>query len=143
MKNILLTVSSFSVFFISALIPKTNSYFSSSVNVIENRFEADKIVNFYLRADKKAVGFEVLGISEFDSLKYKISYKHNLLDEVVQGAISLSDQNSFKEEWVILGTCSSGGTCVYYDDIDEIFLRLDLLNSGVVEQTLNSTLSLD
>ena len=141
MKNILLLLSFFVGFIFFIAIPETNSYFTSSAVINENQLETDAIVNFYLRPDKNAVGFEVWGISGYDILEYKISYKHDLLNEVVQSNINLSGQDSFKEEWIILGYCSEGG-CTYHTGITEIKLEIFLKNSGFIEKTLSKTLNI-
>ena len=141
MKNILLVVSFFvlSIFFYA--IPDTNSYFASSIKSEENIFETDILLDFYPRSDNHAVGFEVKGISQFDSLVYTVSYTHDGLNEVIQSTIPLSGQNSFKEEWMVLGSCSSGGTWVYYDVTSPVKLSVELLKGAATDKVLTSTLT--
>jgi hypothetical protein len=143
MKKLLLAVTFFvsSIFFYA--IPETNSYFVSSVKLTENIFESAILLNFYPRSDNHAVGFEIKGISDYEALEYKVRYTHDGIIEVVHSTLTLSGQDAFKEEWIILGSCSEGGVCVYFDDVTDIKLTVNLKDtdaSGVT--TLNKDLSL-
>ena len=142
MKKLLLFISLFvSLIFFNA-ISETNSYFSSSTKLKENHYQIDITVDFYSRNDKQAVGFEIWGLSDFDLMSYKVSYNHGSLQEMVQSHVSLDGENSKKIEWIILGYCSSGGTCVFHEGITKVDLEILLKKESIIQKTLTRTINL-
>lgn len=122
----------------------TGSIYTDSGNVGQNYFKVKilPILDFYAREDEKAVGFEVKGISDYEALEYKVRYLHNGIEEVIHSVVTLSGQESFKEEWIVLGTCSDGGVCTYDEGVTEVKLTVNLKDNVVPGVTkLTETLS--
>jgi len=92
------------------------------------------LVDFYFQKNKAAVGFLVSNFSDYQQLTYIISYQTNGKSEGITGNIALNGTSEVKREDLILGTCSSGGTCIYHSGITSIDLTI-ILSKGD-EQTL-------
>jgi len=98
-------------------------------------------VDFYLQKNKAAVGFKVEDVGQFNQLNYEISYKTNGVSQGIVGTIKIEGQNEITKEGFTLGTCSSGGTCVYHSGIKEIKLKITLTdqnnNQKILEKMIN------
>ena len=100
----------------------------------------------YTNASKNKLGFILNNVSDFDSFKYEIKYTHQTeggpLAEVIEGAINNPTGNSTViEEWMVLGSCTTGGTCTYFNGMPQIDLSVELIKSGVTQNTLTDTLN--
>lgn len=85
-------------------------------------------VDFDFREDKKAVWFEVIGVSSFDSLKYEISYNSDGGERGIVGEVEINGQEEIERRDLILGTCSSlGKVCVYDQGISKVQLKIMLI----------------
>ena len=103
--------------------------------------EVEPVVDFYLQKNKAAVGFKVEDVGQFNQLNYEISYKTNGVSQGIVGTIKIEGQNEITKEGFTLGTCSSGGTCVYHSGIKEIKLKITLTdqnnNQKILEKMIN------
>ncbi|PJE67567.1 hypothetical protein COU95_01710, partial [Candidatus Shapirobacteria bacterium CG10_big_fil_rev_8_21_14_0_10_40_9] len=90
--------------------------------------EVEPFVDFYLQPEKAAVGFKASGISQYQKLNYEISYQAREKEEGIMGTINLSGEEEITRDSFTLGTCSTGGTCVYHSGIDVIHLKIILEN---------------
>lgn len=98
-------------------------------------------LDFYLRADRRAVGFKVTGISPYENLKYEIAYSPtNREPQGITGEINLSGGDEVGRGDLILGTCSAGGTCIYDSGMPTIHLKVILTGSGVADRVLEKDL---
>lgn len=147
MRRILGFIATSVLFIFLFVIPETNSVFNKTVSVTQSNFQTAININFYARDDKKAVGLEIFGIQDFDKLTYEITYTHTSdlgdVDELVEGSIdNFAHSGTILEEWVILGSCSTGGVCTYHTGIKDVNLTINLKQSGIITKTLTDTLSL-
>lgn len=111
----------------------------------EDPEESETELSFYFRDDNLAVGFNIQGVSGYDSLDYAIDYEYDPgIPAHIEGTIDNSSHNdSYVREWFLLGTCSDlGEVCVYHEGIGEITLTVDLFVGGVLQETLTQTLNL-
>jgi len=103
--------------------------------------EVEPVVDFYLQPNKTAVGFKIKGIGQYQKLNYEIFYQAGEKEEGIVGTINLSGEEEITRDGFILGTCSSGGTCVYHSGIKEIKLKINLTdqnnNQKILEKTIN------
>jgi|SRR3989344_7638927 len=139
MKKLLYSVASLVLFIFLAVVPETNSVFTSSTIISTNSYEVGMNLDFYYREDKHAVGFNICGINTYDRIDYLVTYKHDLLPEGAVGSKTLDDENCFKEEWIILGT-SSDGIDTYFENITDLKIDVDLLNSEIIQKSLEKYL---
>lgn len=80
----------------------------------------------HLSADKKTASFTVSNIYGFIKLSYQLSYETNSGSQGILGSTDLKKQDSFSQDNLILGTCSSGGICVYHSGIKNMKLAVSL-----------------
>jgi hypothetical protein len=111
-------------------------------NVLETLLLTPSI-DLDLSADKKTVSFKVKNIKEFKKLSYELAYETAIKTEGILGEKELDNQDEFVKENIILGTCSSGGTCVYHLGIKEIKLKVILVNQENGEEILEKSLNYD
>jgi predicted ribosomally synthesized peptide with SipW-like signal peptide len=90
-------------------------------------------------ADHK-ISFTVTNISQFNLLKYTLTYDSDSGEQAIIGQIEFDGQDQIEVKDLITGICSSGGVCVYHEGITEIKLEVEL--SGIINRTLMETLSL-
>jgi len=92
------------------------------------------LLDFYFQPDRAAVGFNISGIGQYKELSYEIFYQVGEKQEGITGAIEINSENEISRENFTLGTCSSGGVCVYHQGIDVVHLEVTLsdLDSEVV-----------
>lgn len=84
-----------------------------------------------LSPDQKTLSFQVIGITKYSKLNYQITYDSDTISDGIQGLVDLSGADTFSSDNLTLGTCSSGGTCVYYSNVKNIHLQVTLEGSGV------------
>lgn len=101
-------------------------------------------LDFYLRADKKAVGFTVTGILPFDNLDYEIVYEADGGMQGIVGSLTIPEgEDEITQNDLLLGTCSSlGQVCVYHTGVEAINLTVTLSGSGIPDRILEKTLEL-
>ena len=66
-----------------------------------------------LSTDQKYVSFEVNNIGSFKSLSYQLTYDTSTVPAGITGSNIDIAGNSYSSSNIPLGTCSTGGTCVF------------------------------
>lgn len=84
------------------------------------------LLDFYFQPEKAAVGFNIGGIGQYKELDYEIFYQVGEKQEGITGTVEINGENEITREDFTLGTCSSGGTCVYHQGIDVVHLKVIL-----------------
>ena len=87
-----------------------------------------------------AAAFTVTNIDHFNQLKYTLTYDSDSGEQGIAAVKELTGETQIEVKDLLLGTCSSGGTCVYHEGVTKI--NLEVVLSGAVERTLTQTLSL-
>lgn len=82
--------------------------------------------------DPQKLSFEVLNIEKFKGLEYQLIYNSDSGEQGVVGTSELNNQSSYKKNEIIFGTCSTGGTCVYHTNLNNIILKITLTNDSEV-----------
>lgn len=102
-------------------------------------------LDFYLRADKKAVGFSITGILPFENLDYEIIYEADEGMQGIVGSLTIPEgEDEIIQNDLLLGTCSSlGQVCVYHTGIEVINLTVTLTGPGIPDRILEETLELE
>ncbi|MCL5783815.1 MAG: lamin tail domain-containing protein [Patescibacteria group bacterium] len=98
-----------------------------------NAFETDKAspsATLNLSSDHLKLAFQVSSISNSSHLDYQITYDTDTISDGIQGSADLTGQDTFSLDNLTLGTCSTGGTCVYYSGVKNIHLKVDLKDSS-------------
>jgi hypothetical protein len=99
-----------------------------------------------LSSDIHSVGFEVSGpgLSLFDTLDYEVTYDSDQTEQGITGTKAIAGADKIEENNLILGSCSSGGTCIYNTGVKNIHLKVTLHKTGenntsdkVLEQEIN------
>lgn len=103
----------------------SNSNTSTNLNLLVNHHQA----SFTLTGE---------GLTLFNSLDYTLTYQSDSQAEAITGSLNIDDQSIIEKTDLILGTCSTGGTCVYHQNITNIKLKVIL--QGLITRTLTATL---
>lgn len=88
-----------------------------------------------LSADQKNVSFVVNHIGAFKSLSYQLSYDTSTVPQGVLGKSEITG-DSYSSGDILLGTCSTIGTCVYHSGVKNFNLEVNLTDS------LNQTITI-
>jgi len=86
------------------------------------------------------VGLTVFNTARFNQLKYTLTYESDSGPQGITGTIDINNQPNLEVKDLFLGTCSSGGTCVYHEGVKQI--NLEVVLSGAIERTLTTSLAL-
>lgn len=105
----------------------SNSYLSSKALISTNslNIKIPPQVELFLADDKKTITFNINFISDFKKISYELTYDSDSGKQGVLGKADLTGENEFTRT-ITLGTCSTGGTCVYHSGITNIHLHVDL-----------------
>jgi signal peptidase I len=130
-------------------LPNTNTLVRDMKTSRINSFKSSNLIiaqeslSFYFNDEKNEVGFVLDNISQYDQIKYRIEYERDGgLKEVVPGTIDNSTgANEIIREGITLGTCSTGGTCVYHQVESDINLTVELFDNTVLVKTVQQSLS--
>jgi len=159
-RTILAKIFSLLLLFGIGQIGISNAYFSDTATVTGNTVTAgywgeplfgplslgepgrslETNLDFYLMADELAVGFNISGISSFDSLEYTITYDSDTGLQGIYGTIDTNGADEIQREGLLLGTCTSGGTCTYHSGIKTV--NIEVILHGPVERTLTGKIAL-
>lgn len=90
--------------------------------------------------EEHKLGFSVLNIKEFRELKYELSYETTETTEGLMGTVVLNNQEKYERKDLILGTCSSGGACVYHENVTNLKLKVELKDAVGKVTTLEEKL---
>lgn len=92
-------------------------------------------------ADRHFVSFSVKNVEPYTHISYELIYKTDGSNQGFMGSDSLSGQMEYVKEKIPLGSCSSGGTCVYHPGIKNLVLKVTLRDTNgseiILERTLN------
>lgn len=80
-------------------------------------------VNLLLADDEKKVSFTLSDIDPFVRFDYELKYETDTVTQGVTGNVSLSGDSTLTRE-IVLGTCSTGGTCVYHTGVYNFVLQV-------------------
>ena len=109
-----------------------------------NRLESDVIpvspsAQLTLSADQKHISFVVDHVGNFKSLSYQLSYDTSTVPQGVFGKADIIG-DSYSSGDILLGTCSTGGTCVFHQGVKNFNLEVNLIDS--LNQTITIKTSL-
>ncbi len=109
--------------------------------------ESDQLnLNFYLEKNGTSVGFKIVGASlpAYDTLNYEITYDSDQGTQGITGIKEILGENEVSVDNQILGSCSTGGTCVYNSGVKNIHLKITLhgiditvVPDKILEQEIN------
>ena len=102
-------------------------------------------VALFIDGNQTKVGFVLNNVTGFNSFDYTIIVTHDnefgeTQDAIVGTIENAANNSTILKENIALGTCSTE-TCVYYENISQIKLTVDLLTSDVVNMTLTDALT--
>ncbi len=106
-------------------------------SVLEPPIVVPKLV---LSQDDKNVTFMVNNLSGYKNLSYELTYDTETSPQGVKGRVDLAAGQKDYQKEILLGTCSTGGTCVYHTGVKNVHLKVTLLDSSGTEFTLEKTL---
>ena len=106
------------------------------------RPDQEQSLDFFLRDDKKAVGFRVERTADYESLKYEVVYDTQDGDKGIVSNIEINGQDNISRENLVLGTCSGveGKVCYYDQGITEISLKITLIKETGEEKILEKVI---
>lgn len=92
--------------------------------------------------EKKEVGFRIYGddLPTFDSYAYTVSYDSEQGQQGIMGEKKIEGKNDIEVNHLLLGTCSSGGTCTYHSGVSKVTFEVELKGEDTI--TLQKELSL-
>jgi hypothetical protein len=93
-----------------------------------------------LSEDGKSVAFELKNAADYLKVKYELTYDTDAAPQGVLGEADLPKDGNFRKEGILLGTCSTGGTCVYQTGVKNIHLKLNMISAGGNETVLEESL---
>lgn len=96
-------------------------------------------LNLKIGEDLKSVNFEAQNIQNFQKLDYEVTYDSDLAPQGVIGSATLSGELNYQKQ-IILGTCSTGGTCVYQTGVKNFNLKVELTDPSGNKTTLKTSL---
>ncbi|OGG04034.1 hypothetical protein A2W14_06195 [Candidatus Gottesmanbacteria bacterium RBG_16_37_8] len=79
-------------------------------------------------ADSHNVIVDLSGLSPYQSYSYRVTYKHDGIDEAYSGSVTLSGEDTSSRSFV-LGSCS-GEACVYFEGISDLTVNIDVYTPG-------------
>lgn len=80
-------------------------------------------------SDNRLLSFSLTDISEFTKLNFEINYDTDLVPQGIMGEVLLDHQNDYNKTGIVLGTCSTGGTCIYHGGIKNLILKVNLFKA--------------
>jgi hypothetical protein len=83
-------------------------------------------LNLNISNDYKKLSFNVKYLINYIKLSYELTYDSEIGHQGIIGTADLNNQEEFVKDNLILGTCSTGGTCVFHSGINNINLKVDL-----------------
>lgn len=97
-------------------------------------------LDFYFMNDQKEVGFKVYGpeLPKYTKIDYLITYDSDQGIQGISGTKNINGADQIVENNLILGTCSSGGTCSYNSGIRKvkITIKFDEVDSTIISSSL-------
>lgn len=75
---------------------------------------------------KTNITFDVKNIKDFVKITFELTYDSDSGLQGITGQTDLNNQEEYIQNNLILGTCSTGGTCIYHTGIKNIKLKIEL-----------------
>lgn len=97
-------------------------------------------INLTLADDKKSVSFKVENLSGFVAISYELTYDSDQAPQGVTGKSDLNGATQYTKDNILLGTCSTGGTCTYNTGVKNIHLKVDLTDKDGKVTTLEKSI---
>jgi CxxC motif-containing protein len=118
-------------------IVQSESIQSASVSAVKTT--VTPTVALVRSQEGKNVSFTVKDISTFASLAYELTYDSSIGVQGAIGNMTLHGDSRYVKNDILLGTCSTGGTCVYHQDVKHLLVRVSLVkNDGTVVEIQGS-----
>lgn len=119
-----------------------NNYGTPKAANLSDEKVGEQTLEFFLREDKKAVGFKVKNTAEYESLGYEIVYDTQDSDKGIVSSIEINGQEVILRENLVLGTCSGieEEICCYDEGITEISLKVSLIKETGEEKILEKAI---
>ncbi len=92
-----------------------------------------------LRADQKHVSFTLDHIGAFKSLTYQLSYDTSTVPQGILGSADITGDSHSSGD-ILLGTCSTGGTCVYNQGVKNFRLSVSLKDQSGAATVITTSL---
>ncbi len=96
-------------------------------------------VDLKLTSDQKTITFTVDNTSSYTLLHFELTYGTSTSPQGVIGDINPANQPSVSRD-ILLGTCSTGGTCVYHQSVQNFRLIITLMSPDGSSFDLEKTL---
>ena len=90
-----------------------------------------------LADDKKTLSFSVKNIFYYSNLNYELTYNSEKGEQGTIGNVTLNNQNEYIKDKIILGTCSTNESCLYYQTVTDIQLKIILTDQNTKELIIN------
>jgi len=126
MKSILIKL----VIIFTVLISSLYFFGERQISAKQNKY-IKPAVDLYYSWLNLYVGFRVENVSQYNQIKYEVSYTREGGQRMVsEGTIdNFSKESTVSKNGIILGSCSTGGTCIYDSVKSPIKLSLHFSNS--------------
>lgn len=110
-----------------------------SVNepIVVKTILASPSISIYIST--QSASFKVINLTGFEKLSYTLTYDSDLAVQGVQGVALLQGVKEFEKTGILLGTCSTGGTCVYHTGVKNILLKVKLTDKDGKVTSLEKT----
>ena len=99
-------------------------------NILEDWQLQQPEINYIF--DRQKLSFEITNVEKFNKIEYQLIYNSDSGEQGVIGTNQLTNQSSYKKGEIIFGTCSTGGTCVYHSNLNNIILKIILNNDSEI-----------
>ncbi len=90
--------------------------------------------------DGKKVSFKVINLNNFLKLSYTLTYDSDQAPQGATGSVDLSGVTEYTKDNILLGTCSTGGTCTYNTGVKNIRLDIQLEDKNGKTTSLTASL---
>ncbi len=91
-------------------------------------------------SDRRYASFHLINVDEFVGIAYELIYGTDSADQGLTGADTLANQAEYTKNNLLLGSCSTGGTCIYHSGVNNLRLKVKLINSDGAETNLEKVL---
>lgn len=128
---------------VNLIITVTHSYLSKTVTTnpvsITMGIWETQSASITLNNTKTQATVKVTGITPFKQLTYTLKYDTDTVTNEVTGGSNISNQDTFSKN-ITLGTCSTGGVCVYDIDPHDFKLEVTLTDMNDKLSTISASL---
>lgn len=100
----------------------------------------EPVIELNLAESKQTISFKVLNIDRFIHISYELTYETDNEPQGIIGEQELDNLPEFVKDNLTLGTCSTGGTCVYHLGVKNIKLKIILTDKEGQEIELEKSI---